>query len=94
MSEITIQFCPEVRERTARMVLDDAGPHGSGWQASTPIAAKIECSAGALPGLLCWCWGRVAPLAPHQRKYQKQCNENDHVDRHPSAELEDRAGQQ
>lgn len=41
MSKTTNKFSPEVRERAVRMVLDDAGPHSSRWQAITSIAAKI-----------------------------------------------------
>jgi len=48
MSRTTNKYSPEVRERAVRMVLDNAGQHGSRWQAVVSIAAKIGCSANTL----------------------------------------------
>lgn len=48
MSKTTNKYSPEVRERAVRMVLDNAGQHGSRWQAVVSIAAKIGCSANTL----------------------------------------------
>ena len=42
------RFSPEVRERSVRMVLDQAGQHGSQWAAIESIAAKIGCAAETL----------------------------------------------
>jgi transposase len=48
MSKTTNKFSPEVRERAVRLIFDNEGQHGSRWQASVSIAAKIGCSAHAL----------------------------------------------
>ena len=48
MSKTTNKYSPEVRERAVRMVLDNAGQHGSRWQAVVSIAAKTGCSANTL----------------------------------------------
>lgn len=47
MSKTTKRFCPELRERAMRLVLDTEGQHGSRGQVTMSIAAKIGCSARA-----------------------------------------------
>lgn len=48
MSKTTNRFSPEVRERAVRLVCDNAGQHGSCWQAIVLIGAKIGCFAHTL----------------------------------------------
>ena len=48
MSKTTNKFSREVRERAVRLVLDNAGQHGSRWQAIMSIAAKIGCTPQTL----------------------------------------------
>ena len=48
MSKTTNKISPEVRERAVRLVLDNAGQHGSRWQAIMSIAAKIGCTPQTL----------------------------------------------
>ena len=44
----SVRYAPEVRERAVRMVLEQAGDHGSQWEAIASIAAKIGCSGETL----------------------------------------------
>ena len=48
MSKTTYKFSPEVRERAARLVLDNEGQYGSCWQAVMSIAAEIGCEPQTL----------------------------------------------
>jgi transposase-like protein len=48
MSKTTNKYSPEVRERAARMVLDNSGQHERRWRAIIPISAKIGCSTNTL----------------------------------------------
>ena len=47
-SKTTDKFCPEVRERAVRLVLDHEADQSSRWTACQSIAAKIGCSAHTL----------------------------------------------
>lgn len=47
MSNTRHTFSPEVQERAVRLVLDHE--HTSRWAAITSVAAKIGCTAQALP---------------------------------------------
>jgi transposase-like protein len=42
------KFCPEVRDRAVRMVLDHEGEHPSRCAAIASIAGKIDCSPHTL----------------------------------------------
>jgi transposase-like protein len=42
------QISPDVRERAARLVLDNEGQHPSRWQAAMSIAAKMGCTPQTL----------------------------------------------
>ena len=44
MSKTTNKFCPEVRERAVRLVLDNQGHYGSRLQAVMSNSAKIGCA--------------------------------------------------
>ena len=39
----SVRYAAEVRERAVRMVLEQAGDHGSQWEGIASIAAKIGC---------------------------------------------------
>ena len=47
------RYSPEVRERTVRLVQDQAHEHGSQWAAITSIASKIGCAAETLRHWVC-----------------------------------------
>ena len=42
------RYSPEVRERFVRMVLDQAGEHGSQWATIAAIAPKVGCTTETL----------------------------------------------
>jgi len=42
------RYSPEVRERSVRMVMDQAGQHGSQWAAILSVASKIGCTSETL----------------------------------------------
>ena len=42
------RYSPEVRERSVRLVLDQADKHGSQWAAIQSIASKIGCTPETL----------------------------------------------
>ena len=42
------RYSPEVRERSVRLVLEQADKHGSQWAAIRSVAAKIGCTAQTL----------------------------------------------
>jgi transposase-like protein len=44
------RYSPELRERSVRMVLEQAGEHPSQWAAIQSIAAKIGCTDETLRG--------------------------------------------
>ena len=48
MSKTTNKFSPDMRERAVRLVLDNAGQHGSRWQTIMSIAVKIGCAPQTL----------------------------------------------
>ena len=48
MTQTTIKYSPEVRERAVRMVLDCAGRHESRWTAIVSISSKIGCAPQTL----------------------------------------------
>ena len=48
MTQRTLPFSPEVRDRAVRMVLDHGGEHASQSAAIKSIAAKIGCSGETL----------------------------------------------
>lgn len=48
MSKTTNKFSQEVRERAARLVLDNQGQHRSRWQAVLSISSKIGCAPQTL----------------------------------------------
>ena len=56
------KYCPEVRERAVRMVLEHEGEHASQWAAISSIAAKIGCNPETLRG-----WIRQAERAQGKR---------------------------
>jgi len=57
------RYSPEVRERTARMVLDHQIERTSQWEAIRVIAPRIGCSAEALPK-----WARQAEVDKGRRQ--------------------------
>jgi transposase-like protein len=69
------RYSPELRERSVRMVLEQAGEHPSQWAAIGSIAAKIGCTAETLRG-----WvrqaerdqGRRAGLTSNERDRLKE----------------------
>ena len=42
------RYSPEVRERSVRLVLDQADKHSSQWAAIQSVASKIGCTAETL----------------------------------------------
>ena len=42
------RYSPEVRERSVRLVLEQADKHGSKWAAIQSVASKIGCTAETL----------------------------------------------
>ena len=48
MTETTNKYCPEVRERGDRMVVDNAGQHESRWAAIRSVSSKIGCAPQTL----------------------------------------------
>ena len=44
------RFSPEVKERSVRLVLDQAASHGSQWAAQQSVAEKIGCPPETLRG--------------------------------------------
>ena len=44
------RYSPELRERSVRMVLEQAGEHPSQWAAIQSIAAKVGCTDETLRG--------------------------------------------
>jgi len=44
------RFSPEVKERSVRLVLDQAASHGSQWAALQSVAEKIGCHPETLRG--------------------------------------------
>ncbi len=48
MNKTTNKFCPKVRERAVRLVLDNQDQHESRWQAILSFSLKIGCAPQAL----------------------------------------------
>ena len=42
------RYSPEVRERSVRLVLEQAEKHGSQWEENQSVASKIVCTAETL----------------------------------------------
>jgi transposase-like protein len=69
------RYSPELRERSVRMVLEQAGEHPSQWAAIQSIAAKVGCTDETLRG-----WvrqaerdlGRRAGLTSNERDRLKE----------------------
>ena len=56
------RYSPEVRERSVRLVLDQAEKHGSQWAAIQSVASKIGCTPETLRR-----WVRQAEIDHGQR---------------------------
>lgn len=68
-SKTANKYSQELRERSARLVLDNDGQHGLHWQATMSIAAKTGCARQTLND-----WVRTGEVNGGKRRTRFRCN--------------------